>query len=78
MAKARNMLYVGGLEDEVTNDILFAAFIPFGAIRSVDIPRDFKESMFPLPVMIINSDLFKSFLICIRHNERIRFRGIRE
>lgn len=66
MAKARNLLYVGGLEDEVTNDILFAAFIPFGAIRSVDIPRDFKESMFSLPVMIINSDFDKIILNCIR------------
>ena len=50
MAKSRNLLYVGGLENEVTNDILFAAFIPFGAIRSVDIPRDFKESKSLLPV----------------------------
>jgi RNA recognition motif-containing protein len=45
MAVKRNMLYVGGLDAEVTEDILFAAFIPFGPLRSVQIPKDFKESM---------------------------------
>lgn len=44
MAKPRNLLYVGGLENEVTEDILFAAFVPFGPLRSVQIPKDFKES----------------------------------
>jgi RNA recognition motif-containing protein len=44
MAKARNLLYVGGLENEVTEDTLFAAFVPFGPLRSVQIPKDFKES----------------------------------
>ena len=44
MAKPRNLLYAGGLGPEVTEDILFAAFVPFGPLRSVQIPKDFKES----------------------------------
>lgn len=44
MSKPRNLLYVGGLENDVTEDILFAAFVPFGPLRSVQIPKDFKES----------------------------------
>lgn len=55
MAKSRNLLYVGGLEKDVTNDILFAAFVPFGPIRSVDIPRDFKESKSPFSTSIADS-----------------------
>lgn len=44
MSKPRNLLYVGGLELQVTEDVLFAAFVPFGPLRSVQIPKDFKES----------------------------------
>ena len=40
----KNMLYVGGLADEVTEEILHAAFIPFGDLRSVQIPRDYSKS----------------------------------
>ena len=42
MATKQNMLYVGGIDDEVTEDLLFAAFIPFGPLKSVQIPKDFK------------------------------------
>ena len=42
MSTRKTMIYVGGLVDEVTEDILFAAFIPFGPLRSVQIPKDFK------------------------------------
>ena len=38
------MLYVGGLADEVTEEILHAAFIPFGDLRSVQIPRDYSKN----------------------------------
>ena len=34
-------LYVGGLDDKVTEELLKAAFIPFGDIKNVTIPRDF-------------------------------------
>jgi peptidyl-prolyl isomerase E (cyclophilin E) len=46
MARVKNSLYVGGLEEEVTEDILFAAFVPFGPLRSVNIPKDYKESKY--------------------------------
>jgi RNA recognition motif-containing protein len=37
----KNTLYVGGLEASVTEEILFAAFIPFGDIKEVSMPMDF-------------------------------------
>jgi peptidyl-prolyl isomerase E (cyclophilin E) len=40
-AKAKKTLYVGGLEENVTEEVLYAAFIPFGDIKEVQIPKDF-------------------------------------
>ena len=34
------ILYVGGLGESVNKQILQAAFIPFGEIKSIDIPYD--------------------------------------
>ncbi|RKP08745.1 hypothetical protein THASP1DRAFT_15227, partial [Thamnocephalis sphaerospora] len=34
----------GGLDDQVTKDMLHAAFLPFGDINDVDIPSDPKRS----------------------------------
>ena len=40
-AKAdKKVLYVGGLEEEVTEKLVHAAFVPFGAIQQIDIPLD--------------------------------------
>ena len=39
--KSKKMLYIGGLDATVTEEILHAAFIPFGDIREVSIPKDF-------------------------------------
>lgn len=39
MATGRT-LYVGGLADEVTQDVLKAAFVPFGDVKDVHIPVD--------------------------------------
>uniref|UniRef100_A0A7R9TS74 RRM domain-containing protein n=1 Tax=Prasinoderma coloniale TaxID=156133 RepID=A0A7R9TS74_9VIRI len=36
-------LYVGGLADQVTAETLNAAFVPFGDVRDVQIPMDYKE-----------------------------------
>ena len=36
----KTMLYVGGLEEEVTEDLLKSAFIPFGPIKECNIPLD--------------------------------------
>jgi peptidyl-prolyl isomerase E (cyclophilin E) len=34
------IVYVGGLDDSVDTKILHSAFIPFGEIKSVEIPLD--------------------------------------
>lgn len=36
----KTILYVGGLEEDVTEDLLKAAFIPFGPIKESNIPLD--------------------------------------
>ena len=43
MTSRKKALYVGGLDAAVTEEILFAAFIPFGDIKEVNIPKDFSE-----------------------------------
>jgi len=40
----KNLLHIGGLADEVTEEMLHAAFIPFGDLRSVQIPRDYSKN----------------------------------
>lgn len=40
----RRILFVGGLDNEITEEILLSAFIPFGIIKEVNIPKDFKKS----------------------------------
>ena len=39
----KRTLYVGGLEESVTEEIVFAAFIPFGDIKEVSLPKDFGD-----------------------------------
>jgi peptidyl-prolyl isomerase E (cyclophilin E) len=41
---SKRIVYVGGLDPAVTEEVLYAAFIPFGQLREVSIPRDFSES----------------------------------
>jgi peptidyl-prolyl isomerase E (cyclophilin E) len=43
-SKKLNMIYVGGVDDSVTEEVLHAAFIPFGELKSIQIPKDYKES----------------------------------
>ncbi|GMH72835.1 hypothetical protein TL16_g06017 [Triparma laevis f. inornata] len=38
----KKSLYIGGLAESATPDLIKAAFIPFGDIRDVDVPMDFK------------------------------------
>jgi peptidyl-prolyl isomerase E (cyclophilin E) len=42
--KKKNVLYVGGLDAKATEEVLHAAFIPFGELKSVQIPKDYTES----------------------------------
>ena len=37
----KQVVYVGGLDDSVDEKILHAAFIPFGEIKSIELPLDF-------------------------------------
>eukprot|EP01084_Bolivina_argentea_P296778 511185_1 len=37
-------VYVGGLDPKVTEELLAAAFIPFGQLAEVQIPKEWKES----------------------------------
>jgi peptidyl-prolyl isomerase E (cyclophilin E) len=39
-ANEKSVIYIGGLDDNITEDILIAAFIPFGEIKNIDIPLD--------------------------------------
>lgn len=34
------IIYVGGLDDSVTDKLLHSAFIPFGEIKTIEIPLD--------------------------------------
>lgn len=53
----RKMLFVGGLDAKVNEEIFHAAFIPFGPIKEVHIPRDFKKSKLMVPLLC--TDLVK-------------------
>lgn len=41
----RYILYVGGLSEEVDQKVLQAAFIPFGEVKSIDVPIDLANRM---------------------------------
>lgn len=41
MSTENLVVYVGGLDDTVNDKVLYSAFIPFGEIKSIDIPVDF-------------------------------------
>eukprot|EP00919_Chromeraceae_sp_WS-2016_P078417 GHVR01185831.1.p1 GENE.GHVR01185831.1~~GHVR01185831.1.p1 ORF type:complete len:135 (-),score=34.76 GHVR01185831.1:350-754(-) len=41
----KRIVYVGGLEEKVTQEVLHAAFIPFGDIRSIQLPIDTKTGL---------------------------------
>ncbi|KAI9595104.1 peptidyl-prolyl cis-trans isomerase E-like protein [Syncephalis fuscata] len=43
-AKSRSTLFVGGFDDQVTREILYRAFLPFGEIADVEIPTDPRQS----------------------------------
>ncbi|TYZ59536.1 hypothetical protein PybrP1_003454 [[Pythium] brassicae (nom. inval.)] len=39
--KDKRTLYVGGLDKQVTEQVLYAAFVPFGSLKSVQVPMDY-------------------------------------
>ena len=42
LVASKRVVYVGGLADDVSPQILRSAMIPFGNIKSLDIPMDYK------------------------------------
>ena len=42
LVASKRVVYVGGLGEDVTQHILRSAMIPFGTIKSLDIPMDYK------------------------------------
>lgn len=44
MANKKCTLYVGGLDNEVNEELLHASFIAFGDIKSVQVPKDYTQS----------------------------------
>lgn len=42
LVASKRVVYVGGLGDDVTQQVLRSAMIPFGNIKSLDIPMDYK------------------------------------
>ena len=42
LVASKRVVYVGGLGEDVTQQILRSAMIPFGTIKSLDIPMDYK------------------------------------
>jgi peptidyl-prolyl isomerase E (cyclophilin E) len=45
MEQKKTLLYVGGINHEMTTDVLYSAFIPFGDIVEVQIPPDPTDSI---------------------------------
>lgn len=43
LEKGKRCLYVGGLDNQVTEETLYAAFVPFGPIKTVQIPLDYQS-----------------------------------
>lgn len=41
--QSRRTLYVGGIASEATEATIRATFVPFGPIKSIDIPRDYAK-----------------------------------
>mmetsp|Transcript_18814 Transcript_18814/g.43565 ORF Transcript_18814/g.43565 Transcript_18814/m.43565 type:complete len:168 (+) Transcript_18814:1122-1625(+) len=42
LVASKRVIYVGGLGEDVSPQILRSAMIPFGTIKSVDVPMDYK------------------------------------
>ena len=42
LVASKRAVYVGGLGDDVTPQVLRSAMIPFGNIKSLEIPMDYK------------------------------------
>lgn len=59
-SRKRNIVYCGGIDQTVNEEILQAAFIPFGDIKSIQIPKDFVQGMmFRLVVVYFTNCVYR-------------------
>jgi hypothetical protein len=61
----KQIVYVGGLTDNVNEEVLHAAFIPFGDLKSIQIPRDYKNSKFVCCILLISFFFRLSYLLVV-------------
>jgi len=67
----KRTLYVGGLDDSVTQDVLLAAFAPFGDIVGIELP------MTTASLNVPSSPFMLQFLLRIRQAQRVCFCRVR-
>lgn len=60
IVQSRRVLYVGGIGDDVNQNTLRAAMIPFGPIKSVDIVSFYRQFQIPF----IACSLCTVFIVC--------------
>ncbi|EFA84381.1 hypothetical protein PPL_03459 [Heterostelium album PN500] len=71
MTTVKKTLYVGGLDDNVTVDTLRGAFIPFGEIRDISLPLDYKTRMNRIEFIINKSiNLLKRIVLTFKFDTR--------
>jgi peptidyl-prolyl isomerase E (cyclophilin E) len=58
--QSKRLLYVGGLADEVKESNLRAVMLPFGPIKSIDIPMDYSAGKVILTCHRILMFLFRA------------------
>lgn len=49
----RFILYVGGLSEEVDQKVMLAAFIPFGEVKSIELPIDLANRIYIIIIVFI-------------------------
>ena len=53
-ARNKKSVFVGNLDKEVTDQVLYAAFIPFGPIKEVQIPKNYaSRTLFAVPFRLV-------------------------
>lgn len=53
--KGKRALYVGGLDKQVTEQVLYSAFVPFGPLKSVQVPMDYSTRTLSLEDVVCHS-----------------------
>jgi len=72
LQKQQTILYVGGLAAEVTEEVLHAAFVPFGDIKSIQISKDYVKSK------LFTDNCHLQILICSLYTDKSKGFGFVE